>query len=136
MLVKVDRMSMANSLEVRVPFLDHVLAEFVSTIPIEQRFPQWRLKGLLRDTMEDLLPPEILNQPKHGFTIPLAAWFRDDLTGFAADVLLSQEARQSGFLDGAAIEKLLFNHQQGAHNLGTEIWSLLLFELWRQQVMP
>jgi asparagine synthase (glutamine-hydrolysing) len=135
MLVKVDRMSMANSLEVRVPFLDHILAEFVSTIPLEQRFPYWRLKGLLRDTMVDLLPPEILNQPKHGFTVPLAAWFRGDLAAFAADVLLSQESRQSGFLDNVAIEKSLSKHKHGMQNLGREIWSLLIFELWRQQVM-
>ena len=135
MLVKVDRMSMANSLEVRVPFLDHLLVQYVATIPIEQRFPHWRLKGLLRDSMTDLLPPEIINQPKRGFSIPLAKWFRGNLAGFAADVLLCREASQSGFMDRNAIETMLFQHKKGANNLGSEIWALLIFELWRQQVM-
>lgn len=135
MLVKVDRMSMANSLEVRVPFLDHILAEFVSTIPVEQRFPHWRLKGLLKSTMADLLPPGILNQPKRGFDIPLTTWFRGDLSGYIADTLLSRQARQSGFLNCGAIEKLLLEHRQGKRNIGREIWSLLIFEIWRQQEM-
>jgi asparagine synthase (glutamine-hydrolysing) len=135
MLVKVDRMSMANSLEVRVPLLDSLLVEYVATIPVEQRFPSWRLKGLLRDTMSDLLPPEILNQPKRGFAVPLASWFRGDLAGFAADVLLSREASEDGFMDRNAVEATLLQHSQGRNNLSAEIWSLLILELWRQQVM-
>ena len=135
MLVKVDRMSMANSLEVRVPFLDHVLAEFVATVPIEQRFPRWRLKGLLKDTMADVLPPAVLRQPKHGFTVPLAAWFRGDLAAFAADVLLGAAARRRGFVNAPAVETLLRRHRQGAQDLGGVIWSLLVFELWCQAVL-
>jgi asparagine synthase (glutamine-hydrolysing) len=135
MLVKVDRMSMANSLEVRVPLLDSELVDYVATIPVEQRFSGWRLKGLLRDTMSGLLPPEILNQPKRGFAVPLASWFRGNIAGFAADVLLSRAASESGFMDRRAVETTLFQHSQGRNNLGAEIWSLLIFELWRQQVM-
>ena len=135
MLVKVDRMSMANSLEVRVPLLDHELINYVATIPVEQRFHHWRLKGLLRDTMSDLLPPEILNQPKHGFSIPLASWFRGNLRAFAAEILLSHEARQHGFINKSKVEKILSQHEEGTQNLGSEIWSLLIFELWQQQVM-
>lgn len=135
MLVKVDRMSMANSLEVRVPLLDHELAEYVATIPIEQRFPRWRLKGLLKDTMADILPGKILNLPKHGFTIPLAAWFRGDLASYAQDILLSTEAQQRGLLNVKAIESLLREHRQGISNVGSVIWSLLVFELWCQQVL-
>jgi asparagine synthase (glutamine-hydrolysing) len=135
MLVKVDRMSMANSLEVRVPLLDHVLAEFVAKLPVATRFPRWRLKGLLRQTMADTLPDEVLRQRKHGFTIPLAAWFRDDLVKFAADVLLSPEARMRGFFEPAAVEGFLRDHVRGNKNLGEGIWSMLIFELWCHQTL-
>jgi asparagine synthase (glutamine-hydrolysing) len=133
-LVKTDRMSMANSLEVRVPLLDHVLAEFVATIPIKQRFPKWRLKGLLRDTMADTLPTEIINLPKHGFTIPLAAWFRGDLAIFASDVLLSAKARQHGCWNSVAVEDLLRQHVQGSRSVAQLVWGMLMFELWYQHV--
>jgi asparagine synthase (glutamine-hydrolysing) len=135
MLVKVDRMSMANSLEVRVPLLDHVLAEFVVRLPVATRFPRWRLKGLLRDTMADLLPPEVVRQRKHGFTIPLAAWFRGDLARFAADTLLSPEARGRRFFEPAAVERFLRDHAQGERNLGEAIWAMLMFELWCRQTL-
>jgi asparagine synthase (glutamine-hydrolysing) len=133
MLVKVDRMSMANSLEVRVPLLDHVLAEFVARLPVTTRFPRWRLKGLLKDTMADSLPREVLRQRKHGFTVPLAAWFRGDLARFAADTLLSPEARGRGFFESAAVENFLRDHTRGDRNLGEAIWSMLIFELWCRQ---
>ena len=130
MLVKVDRMSMANSLEVRVPFLDHVLAEHVATIPIDRRMPGWRLKGLLKDTLEDVLPPEVLKAPKRGFTVPLAAWFRGDLEGYAREVLVSPDVARRGFLNPKAVQRMLLRHRDGARNLGTLIWVLLMFELW------
>lgn len=135
MLVKVDRMSMANSLEVRVPLLDHVLAEFVARLPVATRFPRWRLKGLLKETMADSLPPEVLRQRKHGFTVPLAAWFRGDLAQFATGVLLSPEARGRGFFEPAAVERFLNEHTLGSRNLGAAIWSMLMFELWCRQIL-
>lgn len=135
MLVKVDRMSMANSLEVRVPLLDHVLAEHVATIPFERRMPGWRLKGLLKDTMADALPPEVLRAPKRGFTVPLAAWFRGDLETYAREILLSPDVARRGFLDPRAIEHMLARHRQGSSNLGTVIWVLLMFELWCREML-
>ena len=135
MLVKVDRMSMANSLEVRVPLLDHVLAEFVARLPVATRFPRWRLKGLLKETMADSLPREVLRQRKHGFTVPLAAWFRGDLAQFATEVLLSAEARGRGFFEPAAVERFLNEHTRGSRNLGAAIWSMLMFELWCRQIL-
>lgn len=135
MLVKVDRMSMANSLEVRVPLLDHVVAEFVAQIPIPMRFPRWRLKALLKETMADSLPPEVLQHRKHGFTIPLAAWFRGNLADFAAEILLSVEARDRGFLNTRALEVFLRDHTRGSRNLGSAIWALLMFELWCREVL-
>jgi asparagine synthase (glutamine-hydrolysing) len=135
MLVKVDRMSMANSLEVRVPLLDHVVAEFVSQLPVAVRFPRWRLKALLKETMADVLPNEILRHQKHGFTVPLAAWFRGDLAQYATEVLLSPESRNRGFFDMRSLERFLREHRGGGRNLGSAIWSILMFELWCRQVL-
>jgi asparagine synthase (glutamine-hydrolysing) len=135
MLVKVDRMSMANSLEVRVPLLDHVVAEFVARLPVAARAPRWRLKALLRQTMADVLPREVLRQRKHGFNVPLASWFRGDLSTFAREVLLSREARDRGYVDVPAVEASLRDHERGGRNLGTAIWSLLVFELWCRQIL-
>jgi asparagine synthase (glutamine-hydrolysing) len=135
MLVKVDRMSMANSLEVRVPFLDHVLAEFVARTPLEARFPRWRLKALLKETMADSLPAEVLQQRKHGFTVPLSSWFRGDLAPFAVEVLLSRKARERGFFDVRGLEGFLRDHLRGNRNLGSVIWSLLMFELWCREIL-
>jgi asparagine synthase (glutamine-hydrolysing) len=135
MLVKVDRTSMASSLEVRVPFLDHVLAEFVLALPVRTRFPRWRLKGLLRDAVRDLLPEPLLTQSKHGFTVPLSRWFRDDLNGFAADVLLDDATARRGYLDVHAVRDVLSNHATGRRNAAALIWSLLMFELWCREVL-
>jgi asparagine synthase (glutamine-hydrolysing) len=135
MLVKVDRMSMARSLEVRVPLLDHVLAEFVLALPVRSRFPRWRLKGLLRDSVRELIPEPILRQRKHGFTVPVTRWFRDDLNEFARDVLLDGATARRGFFDLDQVGALLSGHASGRRNAGALIWSLLMFELWCRQVL-
>ena len=102
---------------------------------ISKREQSKRLKGLLKDTMADALPPEILNAPKRGFTVPLAAWFRGDLEDYAREVLVSPDVARRGFLDPAAIERMLVRHRQGAGNLGTVIWVLLMFELWCREAL-
>jgi asparagine synthase (glutamine-hydrolysing) len=132
MLVKVDRMSMANSLEVRVPFLDHRLAEFVWSVPTSRRFPHSRLKGLLKDTMADALPEHVLSGRKRGFGVPLTAWFRDDLWRYSSDVLLDGSVRTAGFFDVDAVASLLSKHRSGTVDAGEAIWTLLMFELWRR----
>lgn len=129
MLVKVDRMSMANSLEVRVSFLDQLLAEYVTTIPVERRMPGWRLKPLLRDTSADLLPRLIRRQPRWGFAVALAAWFRGAVADYAQEVLVSNEVRRRRLLDADPIEAMLARHRAGAGNLGSVIWVLLMSEL-------
>lgn len=131
-LTKVDRMSMANSLEVRVPLLDHVLAEYITTLPSHARLPGRRLKGLLKDVMADVLPTQVLTHPKHGFTIPLAAWLRGDMHTFARETLLSREARGSGFYDVVAVGQYLRRHTANQANLAGGLWALLMFELWRR----
>ena len=135
MLVKVDRMSMARSLEVRVPMLDHVFAEAVLSLPVRRRFPRWRLKGLLRDSMRGILPPEILDQRKHGFTVPVTRWFRGDLDVFAREILLDSATARRGFFDARALESALATHVSGTRNYGSVIWSLLIFELWCRQLL-
>ena len=132
-LVKVDRMSMANSIEVRVPLLDHVLVEFVANIPIEQRFPKWRLKGLLKDTMADKLPKSILRHRKHGFNVPVSSWFRGDLNEFTREILLDGAAKRSGFWNTTEMESVLNKHGKGFQNYGSTIWAMLVLELWRHQ---
>jgi asparagine synthase (glutamine-hydrolysing) len=135
MLVKVDRMSMARSLEVRVPMLDHVLAELVLAMPVRRRFPRWRLKGLLRDSVRGLLPDEILRQRKHGFTVPVSRWFRGDLNTFAREMLLDEATARRGFFELDRLEVVLADHVAGRRNAGAVIWSLLIFELWCRQVL-
>ena len=131
MLCKVDRMSMAHSLEVRVPFLDQALVEYVSSLPMAQRFPGRRLKGLLREALRDTLPGDVLDRPKHGFTVPLPAWFRGDLVGYARELLLSSEARASGFYDPAAVDRLIGDHAGTRRQATGGLWTLIVFEAWR-----
>ncbi len=135
MLVKVDRMSMARSLEVRVPMLDHVFAETVLSLPVRRRFPRWRLKGLLRDSVRGILPPEIVDQRKHGFTVPVTRWFRGDLDVFAREILLDSATARRGFFDARAVESAVAAHVSGTRNHGSVIWSLLIFELWCRQLL-
>ena len=132
MLVKVDRMSMANSLEVRVPLLDHLLAEFVWNIPTHRRFPRLRLKGLFKDAVGDTLPPSISKGRKRGFGVPLTAWFRADPWSYSAEILLDDSVRAAGFFDVHAIAALLERHRRGTIDAGEAIWALLMFELWRR----
>jgi asparagine synthase (glutamine-hydrolysing) len=135
MLVKVDRMSMANSLEVRVPLLDAALTEFVQSVPLSQLFPRWRLKGLLKDSMRDALPPAILRHAKQGFAVPLQAWFRESLRDFAKEVLLDRGASTGGYLDTIAIERVLNSHRPLEPGMYTAIWSLLVFQLWCDRML-
>jgi len=130
MLVKVDRMSMAHSLEVRVPLLDHVLAELVATIPVEQLFPRWRLKGLIKDTLGDVLPRDVIRRPKHGFDVPLALWFRGDLGRFAEDVLLDPRSRDRGLVEPRTLAAALRAQRAGDANSAPQLWTLLVLELW------
>jgi asparagine synthase (glutamine-hydrolysing) len=130
MLVKVDRMSMAHSLEVRVPFLDYLLVEHVARIPMSRLVPRWQLKGLLKETMAHELPREVRRAPKRGFTVPVAAWFRGNLAEYAREVLVSLDTRQRGFLDTPSVERMLARHRDGEQNSGAAIWTLLMFELW------
>jgi asparagine synthase (glutamine-hydrolysing) len=128
-LTKVDRMSMAHSLEVRPPMLDHKLIEFVATIPPHLLLNKGRTKHIFKSAMKEDLPQQIVNRPKQGFAIPLGRWFRGQMPGYVRELLLSDRARQRGIFRPSYIEHLLKLHQRG-RDLDLQLWTLISFELW------
>src|SRR6266849_6759040 len=134
-LAKVDRMSMAVSLESRVPLLDHRLMEFVATIPSTLKLRNGRGKYLLQRAMAQDLPGEILTRKKMGFGVPLGAWFRRELRDMTRDVLLGPQARQRGIFRPSEVEGLLATHDAGRRDCSARLWSLICFELWMRQWM-
>ncbi|MBN2092799.1 asparagine synthase (glutamine-hydrolyzing) [candidate division KSB1 bacterium] len=130
MLMKVDKMSMAVSLEARVPLLDHVLAEFVATIPWHLKVNGSTTKHILKKAMSRILPHEILYRKKQGFNVPLNEWFRNDLVSLASSILLDSKSTNRGILQRHQIEKILSRHQQKEQDLSFQIWTLIVFEKW------
>jgi asparagine synthase (glutamine-hydrolysing) len=129
-LVKVDKASMFASLETRAPLLDHVLAEYVASLPGQIRNPEGQLKALFKRAVRDLLPAENLTRPKMGFGLPVEHWLRGPLREYAQDVLGSQRARGRGVLDMRLVEQLLRDHQRHRANHASQLWACLCFELW------
>lgn len=128
-LTKVDRMSMAHSIEARVPLLDHKLVEFAATIPAELQLHNGQTKYLFKRALRGILPGEILDRPKHGFAVPLGRWFRGQLGSVVRDLLLSDTCRRRGILNTAYIEQLIRRHEQG-RELDFHLWTLISLELW------
>jgi asparagine synthase (glutamine-hydrolysing) len=128
-LTKVDRMSMAHSIEARVPLLDHKLVEFAATIPPELNLSGETTKYTFKQAMRGILPDSIIDRPKHGFAIPLNYWFRGKLGGYVRDLLLGEQARQRGLFNTGYLERLLARHERG-QNLDLQLWTLISFELW------
>lgn len=132
MLVKADMMSMGNGLEVRVPFLDHTVVDFVFSLPDEYKINKTMRKRILQDTFRDLLPQELYNRPKHGFEVPLLKWFRSDLKGMIQDDLLSDDfIQQQGFFNRETIstlKKQLYSSSPG--DVHARIWALIVFQYW------
>jgi len=128
-LTKVDRMSMAHSIEARVPLLDHKLVEFAATIPPEMNLRGGTTKYVLKRAMKGILPERIVNRPKRGFAVPLGYWFRGKLGSYVRDLLLGESARRRGFFNSPYIEDLVAQHERG-RNLDLQLWTLISFELW------
>ncbi|HEU4520885.1 MAG TPA: asparagine synthase C-terminal domain-containing protein, partial [Thermoanaerobaculia bacterium] len=128
-LTKVDRTSMANSLEVRVPLLDHKVVEFAGTIPPELSLGRDSGKLLFKKAMRGILPDEIIDRPKRGFAVPLENWFRGELEGFARELLLSQRCRERNVLNPAYIEQIFRLHSAGKQ-FNFHLWTLISFEMW------
>jgi asparagine synthase (glutamine-hydrolysing) len=130
LLMKQDQMSMAASIESRVPFLDHRLVEFAAALPDDWKLSGWTTKRVLREAMQPLLPRSILTRPKLGFPVPFTGWTRGAWNAVARDVLLDRRARERGILDARAVDALLAEHATGRIDGGDRIWSLLNVELW------
>jgi len=128
-LTKVDRMSMAHSLESREPLLDHKLVEFAATIPPEMQMRNGSGKFVFKQAMRGLLPDEVIDRRKQGFGVPLGHWFRGRLSGFMRDLLLSGPALGRGIFEPAYVLKLIERHESG-QDLGLHLWTLISFELW------
>ena len=132
LLVKADRASMATSLELRSPLLDHELLELGVSLPDSLRFAGSRGKIALRRAFAQLVPKELATRRKTGFGIPLGDWFRGALRELAGDVLLSPRARARGQLRPDAVERLLAEHARGERDHGHRLWCLLVLELWQR----
>ncbi len=133
-LTKVDRMSMAHSIEARVPLLDHKLVEFAATIPPELKLRGNTTKYIFKKAMEGILPMETLYRPKRGFAVPLSRWFRGQLSSFSRDLLLDSTSRQRGIFNPKYIERLLTMNENG-REMDLQLWSLITFELWCRRFM-
>jgi len=132
LLIKVDVASMANSLEVRAPFLDHKLMEWANDIPANLRFQGTEAKALLKQAMEPYLPHDLMYRPKMGFGVPIDTWLRRELRDLAYDVLLDARSRARGMFEPKVVENLLDRHCAG-ENWAIRIWALLMLELWFRQ---
>ena len=130
LLMKQDQMSMAASIESRVPFLDHYLVEFATALAPRMKLRGLTTKWILRQAVKGLLPREILDRPKMGFPVPFSLWMRGRWAQAARDVLFDRRARERGLVDHPALAQLMQAHAAGTAAAGDTIWALLNLELW------
>jgi asparagine synthase (glutamine-hydrolysing) len=129
-LTKVDRASMACSLEARAPFLDYTFVEFVSLIPFRLKLRGLTSKYILKRALRDKLPPEILRRPKKGFGIPVGKWFRHELRSLLLDSLDESRLRRQGIFQPREITRLVDEHLRGIKDNRKQLWTLFMFQLW------
>jgi len=132
-LYKVDRMSMAHSLEVRPAFLDHRIVEFAASLPEDFKIRRRTLKFILRHLMKDRLPPVVIERAKEGLDIPAHQWLRTVLRPLLLDTLSREAVRRSGVFDARAVEDLVRRHLERRANLGFQLWGLLILHLWMRR---
>jgi len=132
---KVDRASMASSLEVRSPFLDHKLVEFAAAIPWQFKLRGRIGKYILKETVKHVLPEEVVHRRKMGFSIPVRQWLRRELSTFCREHLESLGRRRPELFDAGFMRRLHSEHDSGLRDHSTVLWSLLAFELWEQRFM-
>jgi asparagine synthase (glutamine-hydrolysing) len=129
-----DKMSMANSIEVRVPFLDQDLYEFVAKeVPPQDKvrlFPTMQTKSILRTAMAPMLPREVLRQKKASFGAPVGRWLANDLGGFVNEVLSEGNVAVRGVYNAAALRRMIQEHRDGVQDHGMTIWQALTLEMW------
>jgi len=134
LLVKVDRMSMAVSLEARVPYLDHRLAELVFSLPGKWKIGFDSGKKILRESVSGLIPDSIIKRKKAGFTLPLGKWFRNELRGLVLESLSESELKRAGIFNPAAVRGLISEHLSGREDNSQQIYSILLLQLWKDKI--
>lgn len=134
-LTKVDRMSMAVSLEARVPLLDHRIVEFALNLPPQMKLDGTNTKAILRKAVGDLLPREVLEKPKEGFSIPLKHWLREDLRPLMGDLLAPETVRRRGYFDQSCVSRWVDEHLAHKVNHSHRLWALMVFELWHRHVL-
>jgi asparagine synthase (glutamine-hydrolysing) len=135
-LAKVDRMSMATSLEVRVPMLDHEFVEWVTSLPVEWKFRAGARKHILKKLAERIgVPSEVIHRRKQGFQLPLAEWMRNEVKAKFWGILLEPRTQQRGYFKPAAVEALIEEHVRGRRNRSGLLWRMLVLELWHRNFM-
>ena len=134
LLMKQDQMSMAASIESRVPFLDHKLVEFTARMPREMKLRGSTTKWILREAMKGILPVEILERPKMGFPVPVGQWFRSDYKNIVDEFVLGERAAARGIFNADFVKNLVAKHNSG-ENHDERIWALLNFEIWMRRVI-
>lgn len=133
LLERGDRMTMAASLEARMPFMDHELAAFVSSLPDKLRVHGRTTKWILREAMQQLLPREILERPKVGFRVPVNEWFRGTMKEYLFDHLTGPGSRTAAYFDNKALTRIMAEHVNGRHNHEKLLWCLLNLEIWHRE---
>lgn len=134
-LTKVDRMSMAVSLEARVPLLDFRIVELAVNLPAAMKLHRGETKRILRRAMESRLPEMVLNKPKQGFSIPLKNWLRGPLKPMMIDLLSAQRIRRRGYFNDQTVQTWVSEHLEGTANHSHRLWALMVLEVWHQQML-
>ena len=133
LLERGDRMTMAASIEARMPFMDHELAEFVSGLPDRYRIRGVRTKWLLRESMKHVIPEKILRRPKVGFRLPVNEWFRGPMKDYLYDTLIGPESLSKRYYHQNALKRVLEEHVNGRQNHEKLLWAMLNLEIWLKQ---
>jgi asparagine synthase (glutamine-hydrolysing) len=145
LLIKADKMTMSHSIELRVPFLDHLFVESMMRLPthlkVRKEGNRYVVKDALKRAFADMVPPEIIKREKLGFAVPYARWFKVEMRDMLYDVLLSKTARESGAFNTTEVESVINQaltvHQESETDIWSpqakKVWSLFVFELWRQR---
>jgi asparagine synthase (glutamine-hydrolysing) len=134
LLVKTDRMSMVHSLEARVPYLDPVVSDLALALPTSLKVRRLAKKRLLRAALTPLVPEGILSARKRGFSIPAAAWLRDELAPLARELLAPERTRSQGYFESATVNRLLEEHLARRQDHSRQLWGLMCFSLWAEQL--
>jgi asparagine synthase (glutamine-hydrolysing) len=129
-LVKVDRAAMSNSLETRVPLLDHRIVEFAAQLPLSMKIHQGTGKWILRELLDRYVPRNLIERPKSGFGIPVGEWLKGPLQEWAEDLLSEQKLKNGGYFDVKQVRKIWEQHSSGKKNQQYQLWSVLMFQAW------